>query len=164
MKTRKGLLAVAVAASTVAAFACSSGKKSGGSGSPTPTPGPKVDYTLTGSGFNGSGGPYNGDVVGFRVLQGTTVVYCTTAGVIGGGSVTLTATSALSVGTAYHGEAYVSKDGNATYDSSADISYYDPAVGTTAGTTFIATSNGRAWAISKTPNQPITWPSGTTCQ
>ena len=165
MKTSKILFVVAVATATVAAFACSSGKKSGNpGGSPTPTPGPKVDYTLSGTGFNGGGGPFHS--AGFRVLDATsTVVFCTTGSNVipGGGTFSFTATSALQAGLSYHGEAFVSKTASATYSSAADLTFYDPAVGTTAGTTFVATTAGRTWSITKTTQQPITWPNGTTC-
>ena len=162
--TTKALLATTIAVATVAAMACSSGGgKGSGTPTPTPTPGPKESYTLNGTGFTGPGGPFKS--AGFRVLEGTTVVFCTTGSnvIAGGGTFTFTATSAIQVGLSYHGEAFISKNATASYSSAADLSFYDPAVGTTAGTTFVATTAGRTWAITKTPTQPITWPSGTTC-
>lgn len=154
---RKVALGLVTVAAVVVAAACSSGGGGGGGTTPTPSPSPGslVDYTAMGTGFSGQ----NGSTVGLRVLEGTTVVYCSTAGGVTGNNFTVTATSALGIGHSYHGEAYVSEDGNNTYDA-GDPSFYDPSTNT-AGT-FTVTS-ARTWSIANGQTQPISWPAGTGC-
>jgi hypothetical protein len=153
---RKVALGLVTVVAIVVAAACSSGGGGGGGTPNPPTPTPfQVSYIVNGSGFGG----HNGDVVGVRVLQGTSVVFCSTAGTVSGATFNLTETSALAAGVALHGEAYVSQDGNTTYDL-GDLTYYDPSTNT-AGT--FTTTSARTWSIANGQEQPISWMSGTGC-
>ena len=120
--------------------------------SPTPSPSPTgtpvaLDFTLTGTGW-----PHNNDYAYVRVLEGTTVMWCTSAQITG---MTFTVTSAdlLSESTSYTWQTFADLDANGQYDGMATDHSWEGSFATT-------TTNAAITVPHATTQTNLSWPMG----